>query len=82
MFSKVEDFLKDDDFINFVLGVTPESAPRWEAFFGEHPEQRIPAEEAKSVLLAPVDVACDSSPAELRDLKDRIIYSIKGISEK
>ena len=30
MCSKVMDFLTDDDFINYVLGVTPQSASQWE----------------------------------------------------
>ena len=33
------DFLTDDDFINYVLGVTPQSASQWETYFMEHPEQ-------------------------------------------
>ena len=30
MCSKVMDFLTDDDFINYVLRVTPQSASQWE----------------------------------------------------
>ena len=33
MCSKVMDFLTDDDFINYVLGVTPQSASQWETYF-------------------------------------------------
>ena len=57
MCSKVKDFLTDDDFINYALGVTPEAASQWETYFREHPEQIADAEEAKAVLLAPADVA-------------------------
>ena len=39
MCSKVMDFLTDDDFINYVLGVTPQSASQWETYFREHPEE-------------------------------------------
>jgi len=66
MCSKVKDFLTDDDFINYALGVTPEAASQWETYFREHPE-----------LLAPADVACDFSLVENQDLKDRIVSSIK-----
>ena len=59
MCSKVKDFLTDDDFINYVLGVTPQLASRWETYFREYPEEMADAEEAKAVLLAPADVACD-----------------------
>lgn len=50
MCSKVMDFLTDDDFINYVLGVTPQSASQWETYFREHPEEMADAEEAKAVL--------------------------------
>ena len=77
MCSKVMDFLTDDDFINYVLGVTPQSASQWETYFREHPEEMADAEEAKAVLLAPPDVACGFSMNEYNDLKDRIISSIR-----
>ena len=35
MYSKVKDFLTDDDFINYALGVVPQSASKWEAYFKE-----------------------------------------------
>ena len=68
------------DFINYALGVTPEAASQWETYFREHPEQIADAEEAKAVLLAPADVACDFSLVENQDLKDRIVSSIKDFS--
>ena len=49
-------------------------------YFREHPEQIADAEEAKAVLLAPADVACDFSLVENQDLKDRIVSSIKDFS--
>jgi len=82
MCSKVKDFLTDDDFINYVLGVTPQSASQWETYFREHPEEIADAEEAKAVLLAPApaNVACDFSIVENNELEDRIISSIKDFS--
>ena len=80
MYSKVKDFLTDDDFINYVLGVTPQSASQWETYFREHPEEMADAEEAKAVLLAPANVVCDFSIVENNELKDRIISSIKDFS--
>lgn len=79
MYSKVKDFLTDDNFINYVLGVTPQSASRWETYFSEHPEQMADAEEAKAVLLAPADVVSGLSEVESLGLKDRIINSIKEL---
>ena len=52
MYSKVKDFLTDDDFINYVLGVTPQSASQWETYFREHPEEMADAEEAMTEFLA------------------------------
>lgn len=78
MCSKIKDYLTDDDFINYVLGVTPQSASQWETYFREHPEEKTNAEEAKAVLLAPADVDCSFSIGESEDLKNRIISSIKG----
>ena len=80
MCSKVKDFLTDDDFINYVLGVTPQSASQWETYFREHPEEMADAEEAKAVLLAPADIVCDFSADENKRLKDRIVSSIKDFS--
>ena len=77
MCSKIKDFLTDDDFINYVLGVAPHLAFRWEAYFREYPQQIADAEEAKAILLAPADIACDFSMTECQDLKDRISMSIK-----
>ena len=71
MCSKVMDFLTDDDFINYVLGVTPQSASQWETYFRE---------QAKAVLLAPANVDCGFSIVENNELKDRIISSIKDFS--
>ncbi|BDW78023.1 hypothetical protein BFINE_38180 [Bacteroides finegoldii DSM 17565] len=48
-----------------------------EAYFKEHPDELADAEEAKAVLMAPTDVACDFTMAESKELKDRIVSSIK-----
>lgn len=61
MVSKVRDFLMDEGFIEYVLGVSPELVSQWEAYFQVHPEDIRDAEEAKAVLLAPPDVACGFS---------------------
>lgn len=78
MFAQVEDFLKDDDFINYVLGVTPEAASRWELYF-KHPKHKKIAEEAKAVLLAPANVHCDCSADDSRYLKEWIFNTIEKL---
>ena len=37
MVSKVRDFLMDEGFIEYVLGVSPELVSQWEAYFRVHP---------------------------------------------
>lgn len=76
MVSKVKDFLTDESFIDYVLGVSSKLASQWEAYFKMHPECIVEAEEAKAILLAPADVDCGFSKDECNDLKDRIISSI------
>ena len=49
-------------------------------YFKEHPDELADAEEAKAVLMAPTDVACDFTMAESKELKDRIVSSIKDFS--
>lgn len=80
MYSKVKYFLKDDDFINYVMGVTAQSAFAWESYFKEHPEEEEDAERAKEILLGQVNVTSDLTATERRNLKDRIISSIKDFS--
>ena len=72
MVSKVRDFLMDEGFIEYVLGVSSKLVSQWEAYFKIHPEYMA----AKAVLLAPADVDCEFSEDEYDDLKDRIISSI------
>lgn len=82
MCSKVIDFLTDDSFINYVFEVTQEAVSQWEVYLQEHPEQITDIEEAKQVLLAPADVACDFTAAECKELENRIISSVESFSGK
>lgn len=79
MFAQVEDFLKDDDFIRYVLEETPELLSRWETYFIEHTGQKVYAEEARAILQAPTDVACDLSADESRELKYWILETIEKL---
>ena len=65
MGSKVKDFLKDEDFIDYALGVSQELVSQWEAYFRMYPDER-----------ADVDVDCDFSIDECNELRDRIVGSI------
>ena len=44
MGSKVKDFLKDEDFIDYALGVSQELVSQWGAYFRMHPDERADAE--------------------------------------
>ena len=76
MFAQVIDFLKEDRFIKHVLNETPESSSYWERYFALHPEQKEYAQEVRDLLEAPAEVACDLSPDENCELKNRIFNSI------
>lgn len=77
MCTEVKDFLTDNNFIDFVLNETPHLQGYWELYFKDHSEQIAIAEEAKKILLAPVDVVSGISAEESQDLKNRIIVSLK-----
>lgn len=73
----LEDFLKDDSFIRYVLGESMEDESAWKTFCKRCPESEEIFEEAKSVLLAPLDVDAGISLSEKQELKDRIFESLK-----
>ena len=72
MYSKVEDFLKDDDFIKYVLDDAPESAFHWDKLLKEHAELLKVFEEAKNVLLVSDEAMEVMTLSEERKLKHRI----------
>ena len=77
VYNKVEDFLKDDEFIQYVLAEAPEQALPWEALLKEHPELLKIFEEAKSVLLAPEDIEVEMTLFEKDALKQSIFADLE-----
>ena len=73
MYNKVEDYLKDDAFIMYVLG--DESAFKAE-FINENIKSKQAFEEAKSILLASGDVIVDFDRSESEQLKHRIFDTL------
>lgn len=73
----LEDFLKDDSFIGYVLGESMADDSAWKTFCNRYPEGKEVFEEAKSVLLAPLNVDAGISLSEKQELKDRIFDSLK-----
>ena len=66
VYSKVEDFLKDDDFIKYVLDDAPESAFHWDKLLKEHAELLV-SDEAMEVMTL----------SEERKLKHRIFTTLE-----
>ena len=77
MYSKVEDFLKDDDFIKYVLDDAPESAFHWDKLLKEHAELLKVFEEAKNVLLVSDETMEVMTLSEERKLKHRIFTTLE-----
>ena len=70
MYSKVEDFLKDDDFIKYVLDDAPESAFHWDKLLKEHAE-------LLKVLLVSDEAMEVMTLSEERKLKHRIFTTLE-----
>ena len=81
MLNTVEDFLKDDSFIRYVLDRSKEKDSDWDIYYEKHPENRDAFEEAKAVLLAPSDIDSGLFLSEKEDLKNWILESIEVKTE-
>lgn len=77
VFYKVEDFLKDDEFIKYVLTEAPGQILYWETLLMEHPELRKVFEEAKAILLAPEDIEVEMTQFEKDALKRSIFADLE-----
>jgi len=77
MYSKVEDFLKDDDFIKYVLDDAPEMAFHWDKLLKEHAELLKVFEEAKNVLLVSDNMKQAMLEYEKSELKQRIFTTLE-----
>ena len=73
---KVEDFLKDNNFINYVFGNSVENEQKWKDLCEGKSEFSNIAKEAMSILLASSDVECGFSLFERSALKERILKDI------
>ena len=72
MYNTVADYLKDDDFIKYILG--DETHNSYQVLHGEDDGKAF--DEAKQTLLAPEDVHTDFSLSEIEDLKHSICRSL------
>lgn len=76
VYSKVEDFLKDDEFIKYVLDAAPELASRWSELLKGHAELLKVFKEARSVILASEETEEKMTLVEERKLKQRIFTTL------
>lgn len=77
VYSKVEDFLKDDDFIKYVLDDAPEMAFHWDKLLKGHAELLKVFEEAKNVLLVSDNMKQAMLEYEKSELKQRIFTTLE-----
>lgn len=82
IYSKVEDFLKDDAFIKYVLDDAPDAVFNENSFLQEHAGLLTVFQEAKTVLLSMAEDEPELEIVEREKLKHRIITSleIKNVS--
>lgn len=74
---KVEDFLRDNSFINHVFGLPDEEKQEdWDSLLSQNTYLSSIAEQAREVLLAPSDVECELSSSESEALKQKIFTSL------
>ncbi len=74
MYNKIEDYLKDDDFIKYILGESNE----WDYASKETIDNISLYDEAKQIILAPADIDTDLSSKECEELKMQI-FSMLGL---
>lgn len=72
---KVEDFLRDDEFICYALNISSEADMKWESLLKEYSILAKEAEQAKAILLGE-DIKYTLSQDESDELKQRIFSSI------
>lgn len=77
--NKIEDFLIDDNFIDYILAPNTILETYWNTFFHEHPECTAIAEKARLILLEEDNQQC-LPDTEALDLKNRIFRTITAFN--
>ncbi|MBR1688809.1 MAG: hypothetical protein IJ710_09855 [Prevotella sp.] len=79
IYTTIDEFLRDDDFIRYVMDCQPDGDSYWASYLTAAPRIRSAYLKAYDILLHLDD--CDLlSPAEAEALKRRIFRSIKSAS--
>jgi len=72
----VDDFLRDDDFIRYVMDAIPDSDSRWASYLSAAPAVRSAYLKAYDILNH-LDDCHLLSPEEKATLKQRVIHTIR-----
>lgn len=72
---KVEDFLRDDEFICYALNIPSETNMKWEGLLREYSALADESKKAKAILTGE-DMAYTFAPEESDKLKRRIFASL------
>ncbi len=76
IYTKVEEFLRDDDFIRYVMDASSEKESYWTSYLSAAPQVRVAYLKARNILTHLDD--CELlSPEEVRTLKQRIRQTIR-----
>lgn len=77
VYTKVEQFLLDDDFIRYVMDCAPEKASHWASYLSAEPQIRTAYLKAYDILIHLDD--CELlSPEQTERLKKRVFMTLQG----
>lgn len=78
IYTKVEQFLRDDDFIRYVMDSLPDKDSYWASYLSEAPEIRTAYLKAYDILIHLDD--CDLlTPEQAERLKQRIFQTLHPV---
>ena len=79
IYTKVEQFLRDDDFIRYVLDSTPDKDSYWVSYLSAAPQIKAAYQKAYDILLHLDD--CELlTPEQTQVLKQRIFRSLHAVA--
>jgi hypothetical protein len=76
VYTKVDDFLLDDDFIRYAMDACPDRESYWTSYLTAAPQIRRAYLKAYDILTHLHD--CETlSPSEVKQLKSRVMHTIR-----
>ncbi len=77
IYTNVEQFLRDDDFIRYVMDCLPDKDSYWASYLSAAPKIRTAYLKAYDILMHLDDCDC-LTPEQTERLKQRIFLSVSG----